>query len=119
MKDKPRFLMSLSFEEISIPPFRDILVLGRKCPHGKVGISKCLNLLAPDDFEIVELEDPLVEAILVSKRILSRMPAAKVIEILRERVFPYIVKGEVIKVDFKVKTIYDDFEVTLEEQHAD
>ena len=65
MKEKARFLVSLSFEEVSLPPFRDILILGRKCPQGKVGVSTCLNLLAPDDFTLVELEDPLVEAILV------------------------------------------------------
>lgn len=113
-KGKKNFYVSLSFEGISLPPFHDILLLGRKCPHGKSGISKCLNLLEPDGFEMIELDHETVEAMLVNKRILKRMPAEKIIEILQERVFPYITKGEIIKVDFHVKISFDTIEWTLE-----
>jgi hypothetical protein len=113
-KEKKNFYVSLSFEGVSLPPFQDILLLGRKCPHGKSGISKCLSLLEPDGFEMIELDHETVEAMLVNKRILKRMPAEKVIKILREKVFPYITKGEIIRVDFHVKISFDTIEGTLE-----
>lgn len=96
----PKFTASLSFEEIKLPAFKDILLLGKKCPQGKIGVSKCLNLLAPETFELVEIDDPIVEAILISKHILKRMPVENIIKILKEKVFPYISPGEIIKIDF-------------------
>ena len=113
-KCKTNFSVGISFEALTLPPFQDILILGKKCPHGKQGTSKCFNLLSPDDFELVELDDEIVEAMLINKRILKRMPAEKIIEILKQKVFPFISSGETVKVDFKVKIWYDSFEGKLE-----
>ena len=51
---------------------------------------------------------------LVNKRILKRMPAEKIIEILRERVFPYVTGDECVRVDFNVRILFDRVEGTLE-----
>jgi len=113
MKESPRFNVSLSFEGIRFPPFEHILLLGRRCPQGKAGVSKCLNLLAPDKFELVEIDDPTVEAMLVNKTIIKRMPVEKVIEILKTKVFPLITNGEIVKVDFNVTIYFNGIEGTL------
>lgn len=110
MVKNPKFSISLSFEEVKLPPFQDILLLGRKCPHGKPGVSQCLNLLAPEAFEMVEIDDPTVEAMLVSKRLLKRMPVENIVGILKEKVFPYITPGEVVKLDFHVRIYFDNIE---------
>lgn len=110
----PKFTVSLNFEGIKLPPFQDILLLGRRCPHGKKGVSQCLNLLAPESFEIVEIDDPTVEAIIVGKHILKRIPAEKIVEILKEKVFPFITHGEIVRVDFRIRMYFEDIEGTLE-----
>lgn len=113
-KEGMSYFVSLGFERVSLPPFQDILILARKCPQGINGVSKCMQLLAPDGFELLELEDDVAEALLVSKQVLARMKAEKVIEILREKVFPYMTKGEIIKVDFHIKVSYEAFQITSE-----
>jgi len=118
-KDELNFTVSLSFEEVSLPPFRDILILGKKCPQGKIGVAKCFNLLSPEGFEMLEIDDELVEAILVSKRILKRMPPKTIIDILKTRVFPRITRGEIVKVDFSVKLYVENIGGTLEELNED
>jgi len=114
MNNDAKVSMTISFTEVSLPPFQDILILGKKCPHGKVGISRCLNLLAPNDFDLVEVEDSLVEAILVNKKILKRMPSEKVVQVLTEKVFPYMTKGEIVKVDLRITMTYDDVELEMD-----
>jgi hypothetical protein len=111
MKNDKKLSVSISFEEIRLPPFEDILILGSKCPHGRVGVSKCLNLLSPDSFELINVEDSLVEAVLVNKKILKRMSRENVVKVLKERVFPYITKGEIVKVDFKVTVAYEKIDI--------
>lgn len=114
MKAKIDYSVGLSFETISLPPFKDILILCRKCPHGKEGIARCLHLMAPNEFELIEVEHEHVEVILVSTLILKRMPAATIIEILAEHVFPYITHAETVKVDFHVKISIGEIKGTLE-----
>lgn len=105
-----KYSVTLSFEEIKLPPFQEILVLGKNSPHGKIGISKSFELLVPNGFEIIEIEDEKVEALFINKRILAKMPKEKIIKILKEKVFQFVSEGEILKVDFKVTISYSTIE---------
>lgn len=76
-----------------------------------IGVSKCISLLSPDDFEMIAVNHNTVEAIIVSKKILKKMPARKVVETLSQTVFPIISQGEIVKVDFKLTAIWSNIEV--------
>lgn len=106
----PHYSINLSFEEIKLPPFRDILVLGKNSSQGKIGLGKSFELLAPNGFEAVEIGEGKVEAIFISRRILTKMPLEKVIAILRSKVFDFISDGELLKVDFRVTVSYNNIE---------
>lgn len=112
MEDKNalKYTIQLSFEEIRLPPFEDILLLGKRCPQGKIGVCTSMNLLIPNEFQVIEIEDDNVEAVVINKRILKKMEIEKVLQILKEKVFPYVSDTEVVKVDLKVKVFYDLFE---------
>lgn len=115
MTDHAKFTVSLSYEDIAIPPFEDILILTTKCRHGKNGLALALDHLAlRDDFDLIELQEELVEAILINKRLLQRMPADTIINILRANVFPGISPGEYIKVDFHVRITHDAIQGVIE-----
>ncbi|MBT1707791.1 hypothetical protein KK062_06145 [Fulvivirgaceae bacterium PWU5] len=105
-----KYSIDLSFEEIKLPPFQEILILGKNSQHGKIGISKSFDMLVPNGFELVEVGHPLVEAVFVNKRILSKMPKEKVIDILDDKVFPFVSEGELLKVDFRVTISYSNIE---------
>lgn len=97
------YLVNLSFEEISIPPFKDILVLGKSCPQGKLGITHCYQMLCVDEFSIIEMDDEVVGYVLINNKILKRMSKEQIMEILKINVFPYMSNGETIKVNFRVE----------------
>lgn len=105
-----KYSVQLSFEEISLPPFEDILILGKKCPQGKIGVFKSFELLVPNEFDAFEIEDANVENVFINKRVLKKMNKDKVISILQEKVFPYISECEILKVDFKLRIFYDSIE---------
>jgi hypothetical protein len=112
MKDEKtrKYSVQLSFEEIRLPPFEDILVLGKKCPQGKIGLNKSFDLLVPNEFEVLEVEDAAVEAVFINKRVLKKMDIDKIMSIIREKVFPFVSDSEIIKVDFKLRVFYDSIE---------
>ena len=115
MKNIPmrKYSIQLSFEEIRLPPFEDILILGKKCPHGKIGVSKSFEFLVPHEFEIFEVKENYIESVFISKRVLRKMDEDKIIKILKEKVFPFISDCEIIKVDFKLKIFYETIEGDL------
>ena len=114
MKKKQKsFSLNLSFEKITLPPFRDIIILGKRCQHGKVGVTKSLSLLAPDSFELVEIDNEDVAAILVNRQLIKSMTIEKIIDILEEDVFPSFTAYEIIKVDFDLQVKVQNIEGEL------
>lgn len=113
-EQKMRYHVSLRFEGIQLPPFQDILILGKKCPQGPQGLLQCFTLLGGDEFEVIPVEDPKVEVMLVNKKILLRLPRETLIAILRERVFPFITKGELVRVDVRVVLSWEEIEGTID-----
>ena len=101
-KNNIKYSIELRFEEIKLPPFHDILVLGKNSPQGKKGLYRSFQLLVPNDFQLIEVEDGKTEAIFINKKVLAKMPLDKVIEILKKKVFPFVSEGELLKVDFKI-----------------
>ncbi|NIJ45605.1 hypothetical protein FHR24_002073 [Wenyingzhuangia heitensis] len=108
-----KYSVQLSFKEIRLPPFEDILILGKKCPQGIIGVSKSFELLIPNEFDVFEIDTTNIESVFINKRVLKKMDSEKIINILAEKVFPYVSECEIIKVDFKLKIFYDSIEGTF------
>jgi len=102
-----KYSIQLSFEEIRLPPFEDILILGKKCPQGKIGVYQSFELLVPNEFEVFEINDPIIEAVFINKRVLKKMDKGRILKILKEKVFPFVSESEIIKVNFKLTISYD------------
>jgi len=110
--EKITYSVNLSFEEIKLPPFEQILVVGKNSPTGKIGISKSFEMLSPNGFQIFEdINHEHIEAVFINKHILKKMCAEKIFQILAEKVFPYVSDSELIRVDFKVKLNYSQIEI--------
>jgi len=108
-----KYSIQLSFEEIRLPPFEDILILGRKCPQGKIGVAKSFDFLVPNEFEVFEIDEDNVEAVFINNRILKKIKKEKIISILKEKVFPFVSECEIIKVNLRLKIFYDSIEGDL------
>jgi hypothetical protein len=105
-----KYSIKLGFEEIRLPPFDDILILGKKNVQGKIGLYKSFELLVPNEFDVFEVDDRAVEAVFINKRLLKKIGYEKIIALLQEKVFPFVSESEILKVDFKIKIIYDTIE---------
>jgi|GEM_PF-422112 len=105
--DSRKYEISLGFEEIRLPPFEEVLIIGRKSPHGRIGLWKSFQFLIPDEFEVYEVDDPIIDAAFINKRLLKKINKDQILSILKEKVFPFVSEGEIMKVDFKVKIYYE------------
>jgi len=100
------YSVDLDFEVIKLPPVSDILVLGKKAPQGKIGILQSFELILPDVFKMIEIEEaeyPQIDAIIVNRAILAKLPVQEIVDILKTNVFPYVSRGETIRVNFNAR----------------
>lgn len=111
MKDGIKYTVSLSFEEIKLPPFQDILILGKDGMQGRIGLSKSFELLIPNGFETISIDEDNVEAVFVNKKILKKLPVDRLIDILKEKVFPFVSKEELIRVDCRINISLNNIEL--------
>jgi hypothetical protein len=112
------YSVNLDFEAIKLPPVTDILILGKKNPQGKYGVLHSFELISPDVFDLIEIDDinnENVEAVIINKSILKKLPQDKIIEILAEYVFPYVMKGESIRVNFNIQIFQRNIKGELNE----
>lgn len=97
--------IDISFEELKLPLFHDVLVLAKNGVQGKRGLGKSLDLLAPGVFQAVDTEvgSEHIEAVFINRKLLTKITAKQLIEILQRHVFEYVGEGELIQVDMKVR----------------
>ena len=112
------FSVNLDFEVINFPPVSDILILGKKTSQGKYGVLQSFQLITPDVFELLEISDDFdenVEAVIVNKSILKKLPKEEVLKILKKHIFPFVSKGETIRVNFNIRLFRHDIKGNLDE----
>jgi len=67
------YTINLRFEEIKLPPFQDILVLGKNSIQGKIGLSKSFELMVPNGFDTIDVNNSNIETVFVNKNILTKI----------------------------------------------
>lgn len=106
-----KYEVKLSFEEIKLPPFEDILLVTKNGPYGKIGLLKSIDSLVPNEFEQISVDNSLVEVLLVNKKLIKKVGEQNIIKTLEKNVFPYASDSEIIKIDFKLKILNNTVEI--------
>jgi hypothetical protein len=105
------YSISVRVSEFTIPPVSDGLVLGKDSPIGFSAITKALNLLIADNMQSVEVHDDVISHIIVRHGILRRVPEARLVAFVLERVKPLMSAHEILHLHIKA-------EVTIEEANV-
>jgi len=72
MENGKKAVLNMHLSTFNIPPSGDILVLGKQCPIGLQAAQRMLNTVAPGQFELIEFQDDIIEAIFLKKYLFLR-----------------------------------------------
>jgi hypothetical protein len=112
------YSVDLDFEVIKLPPVTDILVLGKRIAHGKFGVLHSFELISPDVFSLIEIDQNTsdsVEAVILNKALLKKMPEQTILSILQRHVFPFVSNGEAVKVNFNIQIFRNNVKGVFDE----
>lgn len=76
--------ITLRLSEFEMPPMQDVLIVGKRAPIGPEAARRMVDILSPEQYEIVELEHPIIEAIVLRKFLMSMIPKDKLISLILE-----------------------------------
>lgn len=76
--------INMRLSEFEMPPMQDVLIVGRQAPIGPEAAKRMVDVLSPDQYEIIKLEHPLIEAIVLRKGLLSMLPQEKLLKLILE-----------------------------------
>ncbi len=109
-----RYEVRLDFEAVKLPPVTDILVLGSRYTHGKLGIFESFRFLVPDQYDFYDVDNPKhpnIGSVVVSKQVVRRLAYPQVEKVLAEHVFPFLDESEAVNVNFTVRRFTEGIEL--------
>ncbi|MCF6094385.1 hypothetical protein L1765_10455 [Microaerobacter geothermalis] len=76
--------ISLKLSEFDMPPMQDVLIIGKKAPIGPEAARRMAEALSPEQFDLIQVEHPRIEAILIRKSLKDILSAELITKIILE-----------------------------------
>lgn len=94
--------LSLKISEFEVPPMQDLLIIGKKAPIGPEAVRRMSEALSPEQFTLIKIEHPKVEAVLVRTSILQLLDQKVLMNIVLEEADRLILDTMVLRSELKV-----------------
>lgn len=76
--------INMKFSEFEMPPMQDVLIIGKMAPIGPEAAKRMIDILSPEQYEVIKIEHEVVEAIVIRKALLNLLSKEKLISIIME-----------------------------------
>jgi len=97
--------LNLRLSEFEIPPMQDVLLVGERAPIGPEAVRRMVDALSPEQYEIIDLDHSVFEALVIRKSLLKQITQDKLLPILLEEGTRIATAESVVKV--QVSTVIE------------
>lgn len=84
MRNKKLIEISMHISEFEMPPMQDVLIVGKLSPIGPEASRRMVDALAPGQFEVLAIEHPAIEAVVIRKALFNLLPRETLVEVILE-----------------------------------
>ncbi len=98
-----RAMLSLKFSEFEMPPMQDLLIIGKRAPIGPEAVRRMAEALSPEQYSIIKIDHPKIEAVLIRNSLLQMLDEQVLIGIIKEEAESMISDSMVIRSELKVE----------------
>lgn len=86
-----------------VPPCGDILVLAKHAPVGPKAAQKMMDTICPGLFELVEIDDDIVEALIVKRQLFLMADKQSIVNAVLEEAKTFMSPQLMLKVTCNIK----------------
>lgn len=94
--------LSLNISEFELPPMQDLLIIGKKAPIGPEAVRRMAEALSPEQFTLVKIDHPKVEAVLLRSSLLQILDQELLTKIIMEETEKMISDSMVLRSELKI-----------------
>ncbi|GEB30969.1 MULTISPECIES: hypothetical protein [Brevibacillus] len=94
--------LSLKISEFEVPPMQDLLIIGRKAPIGPEAVRRMAEALSPEQFTLLKIDHPKIEAVLLRNSLLQMMDEKLLMKIILEESERMISESMVLRSELKI-----------------
>jgi len=76
--------ITMRFSEFEMPPMQDVLIVGRKAPIGPEAAKRMVDILSPEQYEIIEVNHAVIEAVVLRKSLINMVSKDRLIALILE-----------------------------------
>jgi len=103
--------LQLRFTQYHLPPLDSALIIGKRAPVGANGISRAFQELSPATFQLIPIDHPVAEAVLVRASDLRKLPQQALISRLLQLADQIMDEADTLHVTLKFEVIVDEDDI--------
>lgn len=100
--------VTLTVAPFHIPPVESVLVVGRRAPIGAKAMTKAFDEMLPNTFERVEVDSPLIEALIVRRSHLKRLPEQRLVDLVLRHAERLMEDSEMLQVKLEIEVVANE-----------
>lgn len=74
--------ITMRLSEFEMPPMQDVLIVGRKAPIGPEAARRMVDILSPEQYEIIHVDHTAIEAVVIRKSLTNMIDKDKLISLI-------------------------------------
>ncbi|CCO09058.1 hypothetical protein [Desulforamulus hydrothermalis] len=94
--------ITMRVSEFEVPPMQDVLLVGRKAPIGPEAARRMVDILSPEQYEIIEVDHPVIEAIVIRKSLTHMLTRDRLIPLILEEGGKVANESNIIKAQINI-----------------
>ncbi|SHK18077.1 hypothetical protein [Paramaledivibacter caminithermalis] len=102
VENKKRAEITMSMSEFEIPPMQDALIVGKNAPIGPEAARRMVDIVSPNQYEIITIDHPIIEAIVIRKTIMNMIEKDKLVKIILDEGEKVVDVSTIIKVQLNI-----------------
>ncbi len=95
--------LDMEISVFNVPPCGDVLVLAKHAPVGPKAAQKMMDTICPELFELVEIDDDIVEALIVKRQLFLMADKQSIVNAVLEETKTFMAPQLMVKVDLDIK----------------
>jgi hypothetical protein len=105
--------LQLRFTPYHLPPLDSALIIGKRAPVGANGISRAFQELSPATFQLIAVEHPVAEAVLVRASDLRKLPQQELIRRLLQLADQIMDETDTLHVALRFEVIVEEEDIEV------
>lgn len=94
--------ITIRLSEFGIPPMQDVLIVGKRAPIGPEAARKMVDILSPEQYEIIKIEHTAIEAVVIRKSLMGMISREKLLAMIIEEGGKVASESTIIKAQLNI-----------------